>query len=486
MTHDFSSATHTLIVSDIHLSNAEPTHPTNPLWKLFKNRKFFIDLSLRHLVGRIQSEVGENRIELILDGDIFDFDSVLPIPENPPYKVGWLERQRGLNSEEEKSRYKMKMILDDHPVFLEVLRQFVVAGNHLIFVIGNHDLELHWPSVQRDIVDRLGLTGGESAQIRFVEWFYISNRDTLVEHGNQYDAYGVCNNPINPLIRNHNSSLVRLPFGNLAGKYMLNGMGLMNPHSESSYIKGSLWEYGVFFYKYVVRTQPLIIWTWFWGAIVTLSVTVTEGLRPALSDPLTISDRVESIAEKANASPKIVWSLRHLHAHPTCFNPIQTLQELWLDRALLFGLLVFVSFQFFSFLSVFFTASLWWFTIPLMVLLAPYIFYARSVRSEVRESQDAAFKVVPTVAKITHVKRVVHGHTHHAHHTQTEGIEYLNPGTWSPAFRDPECKQPFGKRCFIWIKPTEGGGARVAELYEWKETEMTRIPMSPVPNLRPS
>jgi hypothetical protein len=310
-----------------------------------------------------------------------------------------------------------------------------------------------------------------------VEWFYISNGDTLIEHGNQYDSYSLCMNPVSPTIRRGRSVYLRLPFGNLAGKYMLNGMGLMNPHSESSFIKSSLAEYLVFFYKYVLRTQPLLAWSWFWSAMVTLVVTINEGFKRALSDPLSIANRVDSIARKSNGTTSMVWALRELHAHPAAFNPLQTLRELWLDRALLVLLAVVAVFLAYSVTNVFVHVSPFWFLIPLFAFAPPFVLYARSVQSLVTASQEAAFLAIPSISRITGVNRIIHGHTHHAAHVSSGQVEYLNSGTWSPAFLDVECTQPVGRKCFVWIKPAPGASeeGRVAELYEWKETEALRL-----------
>lgn len=474
---NFTEAKHTIVLSDIHLADAEPPHPRNPLWKRFKRPKYFVDPSFRDLLQHVQANA-DGPIELVLNGDIFDFDSVMALPKDERFHVSWLEKMRGLRSEEEKSRFKMQVILRDHPVWVKALSRFLANGNRLVIVIGNHDIELHWPTVQQDLVEALGVPEAQREQVRFVEWFYVSNGDTLVEHGNQYDEYCLCSNPINPLIKNINGAHIRLPFGNLAGKFMLNGMGLMNPHADGSYIKSSLGEYLLFYYKYVMRTQPLLVWTWFWSALATLIISISEGFRPAMSDPLTIADRVEAIAAKANSHPRVVLALRELHAHPAYFNPLQILRELWLDRAILFGLTVFGSFQLFAFLHVFVRISIGWFVAIFALVLPGFIWYARSVSSDVAKTQAAAFAAAPTAARIARVKRVVQGHTHLERHTRVDGLEYLNTGTWSPAFLDAECTQPYGRKCFAWIRPDASGSTREATLYEWKDGEAIPAPVT--------
>ena len=394
----------------------------------------------------------------------------------PDLHLSWLERKRGLASEELKSRYKMKAILDDHPVFIEAVRNFILRGNRVVFIAGNHDMELAWPSVRQDVIDRLNLPPEFRERVRVCEWFYISNGDTLIEHGNQYDPYCLSANPINPLIRKGKRIYVRIPFGNLAGKFMVNGMGLFNPHADSSYIKSSVWEYGVFYFKYVLRTQPLLVWTWFWSAMVTMGYSVGEGLLPAMTDPLTVNSRVEDIAKRANATTSMVWALKDLHAHPAIFNPIKILRELWLDRAILLAFIFFFSFNVFSYLHLFIGASPLWFVIPLVLLMPAFIFYARSVESDVGATLRAQYELAPHAAKITGVTRVVQGHVHLARHTYTEGIEYMNTGTWSPAYRDVECTQPYGHKCFSWIRPGNDG-ARKGELYEWVNGAAIRLPV---------
>jgi UDP-2,3-diacylglucosamine pyrophosphatase LpxH len=477
-------ATDTIVLGDIHLSDAEPPRNRHPLWKRFKQPDLFIDPSFQRLLAFLEKQT-DGSLELVLNGDIFDFDSVMALPEEPAFPVSWLERKRGLNAEEAKSRFKIHRILQDHPVFVETLRTFLSNGHRVVFVIGNHDMELHWPSVQRDIVRILDLPERARSNVGFADWFYISGGDTLIEHGNQYDAYCLCQNPVFPLIRKGSKKYVRIPFGDLAGKYMTNGMGLFNPHVESSFIM-SVGGYIVFFFKYLLRIQPLLLWTWFWGATATLFTSLMDGVRPAYKNPFLLHQRINEIAERSKTTPQVVMSLRELRVHPAIFNPVKILRELWLDRALLLGIVLFGSFQIFSFLNVFGRFSSWWFWIPLLLLLAPFFFYAWNVNSDVYKVQKEALRWAPAVAWIAGVRRIIHGHTHRERHVNFKGIEVLNNGTWSPAFHDVECTRPSGRTCFTWIRPAGGAGggprkqapARVAGLFQWKDPGIVEIPVT--------
>ncbi len=470
MTTDDQSFLHagfTAIVSDFHLSDAEDTDPKQPLWKRYKHRDLFIDDSFERFLGYTR-EAAEGPVELILNGDIFDFDPITALPDEPQFHVSLLERLRGLRPEQPKSVFKMRRILRDHPVFVRALRDFLQGGHRIVFVIGNHDLELHWPAVQQEIRDVMEVADDVQARLRFCEWFYLSGGDTLVQHGNQFDAYCLCSDPIHPTVEFRSPPRIRLPFGDIANRLMLNGMGMFNPYVEESFL-GGLRAHLVFFYRYVMRVQPLLLFTWLWSALASLVLSLREGFLPSLKQPEVLAARVDDIAARANTSASIVIALRATGVHPAIFNPWKIARELWLDRALLLFLGAFASFQIFSVLNVFVRLSAWWIAVPFAVFLLPFVFYARSVQSEVRETEINIHKRLPTAARIAGVTRVVLGHTHRERHTGLRGIELINTGTWSSAYHDVECTQPYGRKCFAWIHPDPAGQGRVAELRVWKD-----------------
>lgn len=460
---DFKSAKYTAVISDLHLCEAEPVNEKFPLWKKYKTREFFFDDLFAELLKHLETMAGGDEIELVLNGDIFDFDSVMAIPEDAPFRISWLERRRGLLPEMEKSLFKIDRILDDHPEWVQALRRFVMCGHRVIFVIGNHDLELHWPEVQKRIIERLDLPEPFHANIRFCEWFYISNGDTFIEHGNQQDPYCLCIDPINPYIQQYNKVEIRLPFGNIACRYMINGMGFFNPHVDTNYIM-TVGEYIKFFVKYMARAQPLIIWTWFWGAFLTLTKSISDTLLPSLRDPLQVEDRINFIAAKANATPRMVRELRELFAHPATRRPIIVARELWLDRAFLILVTLLALLQVFLFIKQVYDISFFWMFIPILLFVPFFLFYSRTIRSNVQHYKEPRDDVLAMTGAITHTRRIVYGHTHIIRHEIIGAIEHLNPGTWSPAFLDVECKKPIGQKAFIWIQPGPNG-VREARVY---------------------
>jgi UDP-2,3-diacylglucosamine pyrophosphatase LpxH len=468
---------HTIVLSDIHLADAELGQPGRSLWKRYKRPKFFIDQSFKRMLEFLLREIGDHPAELVLNGDIFDFDSVMRLPLHPGFHISELEKKRGLFPEEEKSRFKMEVILGDHGVWVEAIRKFVERGHSVVFVIGNHDIELHWPLVQKELLKALALSEADEKRVRFCEWFYISNGDTAIEHGNQYDDYCVTTQPIHPFIKKGRHIHVRLPFGDITSRYMINAMGLFNPHVESSFLM-DLRAYFRFFYKYALRIQPMLPFTWLWSSSVSFWMTITDGFLPPMRDPLFTEQRVKEIAARSNATPEMVRTLNELKVHPAYYNPIKIARELWLDRFLLLALIGFMSFQLYTLIYLIIPISWIWFLMFFILFVPGLIFYSRNIKSNVVSSTQEAFKNAPLISKITGAERVVFGHTHRETHTFVDQTEVINTGTWSPAFKDPECRESFGKKCFAWIRnKTEKEGPRQADLYIWNDPGLEAIPI---------
>ncbi|MES2642978.1 MAG: metallophosphoesterase [Myxococcota bacterium] len=461
---------HTAVISDLHLSDIEAPDPRRPAWRRYKHPDVVDDGPLLRLLLHLRELSAGQPVELVLAGDIFDFDTVVGAPEPAPYRVSWLERCRGMVAEQERSAWKMRRILADHPVLVAALSQWMADGHLLVFIIGNHDLELHWPAVQAEL--RAALAPPRPDALTVCEFFRISGGDTLVMHGNQLDAYCVCHDPLHPFIEVKGKLRVRMPFGNIAGKMMLNGMGLFNPHVEDSFIRPFA-DYVRFFFRYVARQDPLLAFTWLWTAPLTLWVSVDEGLRPAERDPARLEERVRDAARRARGTPAMVRALRDVAVHPAVYSPLKVARELWLDRVGLLVLLVFVVFQLTTALHMMSNLGYVWAVALFLGLLPFYVAYARSCRSDVGNTQANIRKRVGELGRIARVTRVVMGHTHRAAVRRHDGVEFLNTGHWSPAYDDVECTKKVGTNAFAWVRP--GGEARVAELRVFDGESSTQL-----------
>ena len=493
----------TVVVSDMHLSEAQPPEPRRPLWMAYKRREFFIDDDFARLLGLIERQA-TGPVELVLNGDTFDFDNVTQVPLKGAGRVDWLAKLRGMASEEWMSLYKIECIIRDHPVWFEALGAFVGRGHRAIFVLGNHDVELVWPSVQRRLRQALGLPprslgpepqadrasdgaaakrapdgpGGRADEdfapdslrppepVVFCAWFYLSAGDSFISHGSQYDRNCVTKSPINPLILVRGNPQVRIPFGDLAGRYLLNGMGYFNPHAAENYIMSAR-QYLRFFFRYMLITQPLLAWSWLWGAVVTFVVTLRSHLRPSMRDPLLVEEKVQAIAWRSNATPSMVRKLNELNVPSAASNPIRILRELWLDRAALLLAAVYGAWQLVLLVNIALPVSPLWGLMPLALFVPVFVMYASSVNPTVFRQPLLTPRRAELIVKITGAKRVIFGHTHRPEHCEVGPVSYFNQGFWSPAFHEPECVNRVGTQTFVRIRPGTGAGERTAELCEW-------------------
>lgn len=454
----FKDPHYTAIISDLHLTDGEPPRPDHkvrhPLWKKFKTSEFFIDKTLEKFLIEIEKKANNSPVELILNGDIFDFDSVMAQPVHPIFRVNWLEKRRGLYPKEDRSVFKMQVIVEEHAVFIKALSQFIKRGNSVVLIPGNHDVELFFEKVRNTFFNALELNEGEMKRVKFADWFYISHGDTLIEHGHQQDPYCLCENPINPFLVAYNEIAVRLPFGNVATRYIMNGMGLFNPHVEKNYIM-SLKEYLTFFFKYLIKTQPLIMWTWFWGSLATLFHVTVDKFRETYRPILDSDQRVEQIAQRSNATPYMVRRLPEFFASPATNNPWMIAKELWLDRAFMIAFGFLTMFLVVYQLKKFFNISLYWIFLPFFLLMPFFLFYARSIKSMVSVYKEPDEWILSQEAEVTGVNRIVYGHTHIARHEYYGSIEHLNSGTWSPGFTNVECTESIPRNNYVWIEPME-------------------------------
>ena len=458
-----------IVISDLHLSDADTGRTDKPFWKAYKRKEHFFDDDLVRMIRHVEAEA-QGGVELILNGDVFDFDNVVAIPPNPPSKVSWLARWRGLGSEEWMSQFKVRKILADHEHLFRFLGEFLGRGHQIVFVHGNHDLELAWPSVREEIVRAMGYATLDDLEgrMRFCDWFYVSQTDTYVSHGHMYDPFCAVRHTIEPQIRLRpgGPALVRLGFGDLSERYILNGMGYFNPHASSNYIMSAT-EYVRFFWRYMAKTQPFLLFTWLSGSLVTFYVTMRHHLAPRIKDPLRIEERVAELASASRVEPKVVRQLHALNVAPAASNPLRILRELWLDRALLLIAAFYVASQVFLTANIVLPASIWWFLIPLLLLLPLFTAYSVGVKSQVFQGPMIGEEVAEMIHKITGCDRLIFGHNHEPEHNRIGPVEYVNSGFWSPAYREPECINRIGTQTFIWLKPGAPNDERRAELWEW-------------------
>ena len=214
-----------LVISDLHLG--EDLRPTQ--------------VSFLRRIARLERELESfvlhythNRLDgrpwrLVINGDMVDFMSVMILPQVGDGAASDEERLFGLAHEERQTLAKLDQVVDRHRGVFEKLAGFVAAGNELVMVVGNHDVEFHYPEVQKRMVERLsGLAAGvDPNAIRFCPWFYYEAELVYVEHGHQYDEYCSFDYQLHPVEQKGN---VALSIAHAGIRYFTNLVPTMDPH----------------------------------------------------------------------------------------------------------------------------------------------------------------------------------------------------------------------------------------------------------------
>ena len=156
------STTRVIVISDLHLGG-NPAMMGRP--KLLES---FIDSLHRNLMR-------DEKLELVIAGDFIDFLSIEPyaaITTDPIEAVD-----------------KLKTVISNESKFASVfdaLKRHIAHGHKITVLVGNHDLELAIPEVQKALQYRLNAS---CEYLNFVDdgrAYRIGN--ALIEHGNAYDG----------------------------------------------------------------------------------------------------------------------------------------------------------------------------------------------------------------------------------------------------------------------------------------------------------
>ena len=419
-----------LIVSDLHLADVED-HKDG--WKFFKGSRYLFDDDFVDLVKAFTDRC-EGPGTLLLNGDIFDFDLVTAVPEEPAWPLSRGERRRGLRATAEKSAWKLARILSDHPVLVDALGRFLAAGHRIVYVMGNHDRELHFPEVQevlrgalRDAAARAGGTFEEEALV-IEPWFlYVPGR-IYAEHGHQYDYYTSFRYLLEPTVERRGKREIALPMGNISNRLLMGRMGYFNPHA-GDYIL-NVFHYVSHWLRFYAFSRHGLVLTWFLGSLMALGRLMATKKRLLRRPPSGYEERIAALATRTGLSPEEMRGLRGLQRSPITDRVFRILREFWIDRLVL------------SFFMTGGTIALALVPIPLWIkLMVPlacfplvYFLYETLAQGEtVFSSERKVAGFAREIGGLLRVPVVTFGHTHDPRSlTVGPGISFVDTGTWAP------------------------------------------------------
>lgn len=171
------------VVSDLHLGPGWlPNGELDPLEDFTAGDEF---VRFLNAIGTTGSPV-----ELVIAGDFLEYCQTLP-------EIGLASPEDHLGSTEEESIRRTRVILglepqisSGHPEVFEGLRRFMMEGNSVTIIAGNHDIDLLWDGVWALVFDAI-YPPGSCGDLRLVEYSYQLGRGPSgrvhIEHGHEYD-----------------------------------------------------------------------------------------------------------------------------------------------------------------------------------------------------------------------------------------------------------------------------------------------------------
>ena len=435
-----------LVVSDLHIADVED-HADG--WKIHKSSRFLIDEDFAQLLERFVQRTHGGRT-LVLNGDIFDFDLVTAVPASPGFAVSAFERARGLDATEEKSAWKLEFILAQHPLFVAALAEFAAAGNRIVYVLGNHDREFHFPAVQRVLLDALhahvekvGARLPDGA-VRFEPWFFYVEGELYAEHGNQFDHYSSFRDVLSPVVDGGDGPEIAVPMGNLSNRLMASRMGYFNPHAADFIL--NFFRYMKHWIDYYAFTRHSLFVNWLVGSVIVV-VRLLE-----MKKRLIVRRRDEAafaqVARRFGLPVGTLEALRGLHRPPIANRLYRVLHEFWIDRLLLLSVLVGGAAA--LMLS---PAPLWAkVLLPLMGVPLGYFVYDTAAKGETIFSMEEQLpRSARTIADILPVRLVTFGHTHKPRLIPLrDGATFVDTGAWAPITdRDERTRLASGFRNYL-------------------------------------
>ena len=253
---------HILILSDLHLWQATDH---DDMWMRYRHRRFVPDAQLAAMIESVYAQIGSASLELVLNGDIFDFD-IPPVVNGQAVPAS--APRTGLEA-----RTRLAAILDDHELFLAVLARILQRGDRVVFISGNHDIQMSLPEARNYLVERLinklrilfpsARDYNAYKQVQFRAWYYQTRDGVHIEHGNQYDVYCSVPDPAAPL---SSGQRLRPNAGGLVIEHLIGHLGYFNPNVDSTFLLTTR-EYLTHWQTYYRNNPQSLVGTWFFGSL---------------------------------------------------------------------------------------------------------------------------------------------------------------------------------------------------------------------------
>ena len=387
----------------------------------------------------------------------------------------------GVGSDADGARAKMIAVGKRHAGVFQRLARFLASGNQAVVIMGNHDVEFHWPEVQeslRDIVAAHGADGAARATIAqnltFSPWFYYEEDLVWIEHGHQYDDY--CSfdywlNPVAPPSRPHQRPGIVMSLGGAGMRYFSNLMPDMNTYNQEDWTAADYLRWG---FRKGVRGVLRVIWLYFF-----LFFQLARGVRylakTAIHEARKVVHlrRLGELARKTQLSEKTLLALDALRGKPVMTNVLKVMQTLMIDRVVIGVVTIVLEIAAFVFLPWPLNGAAAGGLIALAILLGWL-----SARGRHIDASERLRTMSRMIRKHVSARFVVMGHTHEPVVMPLgDGAMYFNTGTWVATER------PGVDRSFTHVLIAHEAGDPRAALCQWSSQTCESRPFDPKPRV---
>lgn len=169
------------VLSDLHLGAGYARSGDNPLEDFTVSQEFAA--FLREIAQ--ESHQDNREVELIINGDLFEFLQVPAVTDYDP-TISY-PTEAYLDSSEAASIKRLNIIVEGHHEIFDALSDFMHVEKpqrHVTIIKGNHDVNLFWPGVKSRLREILGASGSRASLMRFADEF-VSREKIYIEHGHQ-------------------------------------------------------------------------------------------------------------------------------------------------------------------------------------------------------------------------------------------------------------------------------------------------------------
>ncbi len=477
-----------LIVSDFHITSGKNSE--NETWS--PTEDFFWDKEFADFLTYYTDD--SKSTILLFNGDLFDFIQVLVYPENEEQRKfdilnSEINKPYGLRCTENACEFQINKVIEGHPVFFKSLADFLCKGNKIIFLPGNHDIQLYWKNVQNRIKACLHKlctcksSDNHDNNIKFYPWIFYCPGMIYVEHGSQYEettSFMNFLNPILPFKYSGNREQIELDFSSFLVRYLTNFFEVVNPSADNirplTKYYSYMWKtYPFFLIKGLLTALKFILKTFQKNIVLRRSMGKEEFNKIKENNRLKITQEAEKFAINSSLEydtlTDIFMNIYKRGCSPTLYHGLWAF--IWnLLKPLLKGLLFIAPVLIITLIPDFTSHVLNWtekldlpwltsivkfltdinlLQIILICLVTIVILFLLSIVSQYKKHNQSNSPLFPNltlylrqigenILNALDVKYVVFGHTHQADMYKFENSgKYFNTGSWMNTF----CVNPY-------------------------------------------